>query len=432
MPLNVTPVGIAIGSNHFFDATDIVSQAIKKISNQTEESLRFLFETELKTATLPQIEVLGQADLLLQNIQLVYENARNQKIENAGQVKTDLTEIDALIYDHMNGIDESNIRTTLERVQTIISSLSKHKNMPIIAAFSPSFVTPFYHEGNIDIRCFGRVPPEATLRVNNKTVSKEIGNDYFSVPFFDLFPDLQNASRSTLQKATYSLEVPYQSGYFHGSKTVKVYQGIITLLPDSPGKIETKGVRVEEEVEKKLIVTPTRKQTSRPYQFDRTVKNQPYHLDAEPGWEIEKDSATFHPDEVKGRPHHRVKWSRLSESATRVTYIVTTHRYRPHDHCDKILFRISAIQQRTVHKEKNTTEELQLKWSLGSKLTVDANYSIVWHSFDGTKQSIKPDFYSRFLGLREKEGRLWLIVNEKEDLSLFQFHRLTVPLDPKL
>jgi len=430
MPLNVALIGNATGSNHFFGVTDIVSQAIKRISHQVEVRLQTLFETELTAATLPQIEILSQADLLLQNVQLIYANVMNQRVENAGQVKTDLTEIDSLIYDHMNGIDESNIGATFEKVQTIISSLSKYKSIPIIAAFSPSFVTPFYQEGNIDIRCFGRVPPEATLRINNKTISKEPKEDYFSVPFFDLFPDLQNVSQSTLQKATYSLEVPYQWGYW--SKTVKVYQGIITLLPASPGKIETQGVRVEEEVEKKLIVTPTRKQTSRPYQFDRTVKNHPYHLDAETGWEIEKDSATFHADEVKGRPHHRIKWSRLSESATRVTYIVTTHRYRPHNHCDKILFRISAIQTRTVPKEKNTSEELQLKWGLGRKLDVDANYSIVWHSFDGTKQPLKPGFYSRFLGLREKEGWLCLIVNEKEDLSYFQFHRLIVPIEAKL
>jgi hypothetical protein len=428
MSLNTVPVGV--GSIHFFDVADVVSQAVKKVADQVERRLRTLFETELTPATLSQIEVLGQADLLLQNVQIIYENVMNQRVDSAGQVKIDLKEIDSFIYDHMNDINEPNIRAGLERVQAIINNLSKYKKMPLVTALSPEFVTPFYQEGNIDIRCFGRVPTEATLRINNKVISREPKKDYFSVPFFDLFPDLQNVSQSTLQKATYSLEVPYQSGYW--SKTVKVYRGTITLLPASPGKIVTQGVRVEEEIEKKLIVTPTRKQTSRPYQFDRTVKNQPYHLDAELGWEIEKNSATFHADEVKGRPHPKVQWSFLSESATRVTYVVTTHRYKPHDHCDKILFRISAVQQRTVQKEKKTTDELQLAWGLGIKLTLDANYSMIWHSFEGTKIPLKPGFYNRFLGLREKEGWLWLVINEKENLSLFQFHRLNVPIEAKL
>ncbi len=435
MPLNVTPMGSAIGAIHFFDVKDVVSQAVKKVADHVGRRLQFLFDTELTPATLSQIEILGQADLLLQNVQLIYANVMNQRVENAGQVKTDLADIDSLVYG--NGVDEPNISATFDRIQAVVSHISTQNNMPIVAALSPAFVTPFYHEGNIDIRCFGRVPAEATLRINNKVISKEPQKDYFSVPFFELFSDLQSVSQSTLQKATYSLEVPYRSGYW--SKTVKVYQGMITLLPASPGRIEAQGVKVEEEVEKKLIVTPTRKQTSRPYQFNRTVKNQPYHLDAEPGWEIEKDSATFHADEVKGRPRPRVEWSLLSESATRVTYVVTTHRYQPHDHCDKIFFRISAIQKRIVNQEKNTTSEQKLEWGLTRKLKIDENYlkinenySIVWHSFEGTKHLIKPNFYSRFLDLVEHEGRLWISLKEKEDLSLFQFHKLTVPIEAKL
>lgn len=419
--------------NQLFNDTDTVNDAFRKLSNQLEESLQSLVAGEINESTLPQAELLCQTDLLLQNMRIIYANVMNKKVKNAGQAQSNLSIIDSLIQDRIKSFTEADIATTNERVQTVINNLAKSKGTTIVAAYNPFFITPWHEKKNIMIQCTGRFQFEVLLKTEANTFGSFSNQNSFGIPFHEFFPDTEDSSRSKLRMATYSIQIIKPPGRFSRvSSLAASYRCIIILLPKFPGRIETQGISIKEEIEKKLIITPTILQSSRKRGFNKTVKDYPHHLDAEPGWEIEKGSAIFIPDEVKGRPIPKVRWSLPQELPTRVTYFVTTHKYEIVKHCDKIRFRISAVQKRVIRIEEKLSEDKQLAWGNEYELGVTPNSVAIWHSFDGMKLPLTSDYLGRIITVMRQENRLRLVLKANGELSLFKFHNLTVPIDARL
>ncbi len=422
-------------SNHFFNSkVDKVEGAITRISNQIDENLRSLMTTGFTGLSMQQIELFGHAKLLLQDIQTVYSKVMNETVERAGkEVEEKLHQVDAMVYGWMAAVTKPDIVSTVSQVQAVISNFSLWlQDRPLITAFTPMFTTPYCRGNDIFLRCIGLFPPvtsvagRPSLKAGVNTfypVSNLSGELCFSVPFYELFPD---SNETKLRIAAYSIQIPYlERGRFYNQKAVQTYQGMITLLPESPGKIVVSSVKIDEVEEKKPIVSPGYFQTSRKYGFNRTELNHPYTLSAEEGWEIVKGTTYFHVDELKGRPRPRMERSLAQEFPTHVTWQVSTYKYPPEKHCDKVRFRISAVQRRVMKKEEKDAQEMVLKWGHSFALeTTGINYSIMLHAFDGTTQALTANTHGRYVDLLNKGGKLLLVVKGVDELSTFKFHEL--------
>ncbi|MGD0664825.1 MAG: hypothetical protein ABSA17_03730 [Rhabdochlamydiaceae bacterium] len=421
----------------FFNAkVDTARKAVEKILKRIDTMRQSAMTEGFTQMSQQQTEFFNNIELQLQNFAALYERSLDYTVETMGrEASSQLAQIDTMVHDWSELIANPDVKKIAQQYQALVSNFALVSDIPKVVAFYPTFVSPHLTDHHIIIECVGAFPPvsspemEPKLILHNNTypLSENRGGILcFYVPYSDAFP----SGNSSL--CNYTVQIPHlQKGWFCNSVKDYQYKGSIRVLPESPGKIVLQYAHVETSFETKEISSLSHKQTSRPYGFNRDAIDIPYQLTTEPGWKIKPGTSKFIVHENKG-DKKKSSWKLGQETPDRVTWHVSTHKYSPAKHCDKITFTIAAIVERAITNTTTKEKEVDLKWGDSMVIGVAGDRStITFKAFDGTTQVLVPNTRSKYVEFINRGGRTILSVKSPEEISYFNFHKLEVSNNEK-
>jgi hypothetical protein len=423
----------AIVEHFFFNAkVDTARKAVEKILKKIDTMRQSAMTEGFTQMSQQQTEFFNNIELQLQNFAAIYERSLDYTVATIGhEASSQLAQIDTMVHDWSELIANPDVQKIAQQYQALISNFALVSDIPKVIAFYPTFVSPHLTDHHIIIECVGAFPPvsspemEPKLILHNNTypLSENRGGILrFYVPFSDAFPDGGSSSL-----CTYTVQIPHlQKGWFCNSVKDYQYKGSIRVLPESPGKIVLQYAHVETNFETKEISSLSHKQTSRAYGFNRDAIDIPYQLLTEPGWKIKPGTTKFIVHENKGK-RHKSSWRLGQETPDRVTWLVSTHKYSPTKHCDKITFTIAAIVERAITNTTTKEKEVDLKWGDSMVIGLAGDRStITFKAFDGTIQVLVPNTRGKYVEFINRGGRTILSVKSPEEISYFNFDKLKV------
>lgn len=364
--MGIEAVGIAVGvaegfiENYFYDKkVDKLRDAVDKVMSNAHQKAEALMADGFSGLTVQQIDFFNHVDLSLQGVKNIYEAEMNLTVDKVDQkAQAILASVDTIVHNWTRELINPQMQQLVYEARAIVNSLPFVDHRPRLTTFSPTLVAPSSKPFNILIRCIGNFPsfPDSkarpTLHFNQKEYLS-IRNQpdiAFAVPLHDLFP-LGGNSMHGIRSASFEVKIPYADqsywsyflSLFRPSEACDIYQGSISLLPESPGKITIYYTKMKKVEEKETIVSEEYRQSSRPedvgenmgFYFGFPLKKL-YTLQAKAGWKIVPESVQFHVKSNKGAKENvealKNKWNLHEVTPEKATYQVTTHYYEPVDH----------------------------------------------------------------------------------------------------
>jgi hypothetical protein len=417
--------------NYFYnEKVDKASDAIQKILTRMD----LMKQSAFSELSVQQMEFFNNARLALQNFQSIYADSLDQTVAKIGkEASIQLSQIDTMVHTWTNSVLNPDASKTAQQLQGLFSNCLLIKDHPKVIAFHPTFVAPMQRENYVLIECVGAFPPvlspdmEPKLVTQNNTfpvTDSAHGFIRFAVPFHVLFPEGEQPI-TDIRTASYSVHIPYiQKGYIFNRTVEQTYKGSIVLLPESPGKIVVKSAQVNKMTEEETITSPTFRQESRPRGLNATEIDHPYTLQTKPGWEIVPGSSKFLVVENKGR-RQTSSWRLGKETPSFATWRVSTRKYRPVDHCDKVIFKISAVVRRDIQTVTPSETEHSLKWGDTIQLgSLGDDFSVTLHNFDGTTHTLVGTTFGKYMDLKIHNGQATLAVKSPDQISSFNVQNM--------
>lgn len=426
---------------HFlFDAkVDTARKAVVKILKRVEVMRKSAMIEGATHMSQQQTEFFNNTEILLRNFAETYKSSLDHTVEALEHSAYSLlTEIDTTFHECGDLVTNQEVTKAAQQIQALLSNFVLISDIPKVIAFYPTCVSPYHKTGYITIECVGVFPPllsspklEPKLFLQNNTyyVTNNLGGILrFHVPFQDVFPD----GSPTL--CNYTVQIPHlKKGWICNSVDEYQYRGSVSLLPDSPGKIILQSARIETIFQTKEITSLPHEQRSRPDGYNRDAIDIPYTLQTEPGWKIKPGTTKFIVHENKGEKHTS-SWRIGPETPDRVTWLVSTRKYKPTKHCDVIRFSIAATVEQAITKTapEKVEEIVDLRWGNSMEIGLASDKStITFKAFDGTTKVLTPNYRGKYVEFINKGGRTILSVKSPEEISYFSYHDLEIPSNEK-
>jgi hypothetical protein len=422
---------------YFYDKkVDKLRDAVDKIMENAHQRAHALMSDGFSGLTIQQVDFFNNIDLSLQNIRNIYREEMDQTVEKIDKkAQTILATVDRIVHAWSKELINPQMQQLAYEAKATFNSLPFVKGRPVLSAFFPVFVAPSKRQSDILIKCVGNFPslPESkdkpTLHFKGREYTSSGNQPHieFSIPLFDLFPKAGNSNHG-IRRASFDVKIPYASeslsSFLWPSQRTSEYQGSIYLLPEFPGKITIHYTKMKDQAESDTITSDEYIQNSRSFGVggEGRTFTKLYTLQTRPGWKIVPESVRFNVISSKGNREQsstfKNRWELHQANFDQFSYMVTTHKYAPKNHCGKIRFKLSATISRPIPIKENTHEEHWLKW--GESRVIDeskGSWVVHFESFDGIRNEVPGYGISRFFKVQPFGGRPVLSIDPPERVT---------------